>query len=121
MGDNDRMEEELSSSPSFDLHSIQSQINEMPNIHRNGQQTFRFNSDSDQLLNVCSLHIESKMKDVISEYSDVASLDIGDLCNSGVESKEEKSMRLRLRLRRVDDNELFFFFLRLSEEVKERV
>ncbi|KAM7258025.1 hypothetical protein ACFE04_013766 [Oxalis oulophora] len=82
MGDNDPMEEESSSTPSFDLHSIQSQINELSNNHRNGQkttETFRSNSDSDQLLSDCSLHIESKMKDVISEYSDVASLGIGDL------------------------------------------
>ncbi|XP_007034267.2 PREDICTED: uncharacterized protein LOC18602676 isoform X1 [Theobroma cacao] len=81
-----------SSSEALDLHSIRSRINELSEIHRidkNKDEGEALSLDSEKLLKDCSLHFESKVKQIIEEYSDVGFLGIEDLDEYLAHLKEE--------------------------------
>ncbi|XP_021291340.1 uncharacterized protein LOC110421935 [Herrania umbratica] len=81
-----------SSSEALDLHSIRSRINELSEIHRvdkNEDESEALSLDSEKLLKDCSLHFESKVKQIIEEYSDVGFLGIEDLDEYLKHLKEE--------------------------------
>ncbi|XVF37954.1 hypothetical protein REPUB_Repub20aG0055800 [Reevesia pubescens] len=81
-----------SSSESLNLHSIRSRINELSEIHRsnkNGDESEAMSSNSDKLLKDCTNHFESKVKQIIEEYSDAGFLGIEDLDEYLTHLKEE--------------------------------
>ncbi|TXG72630.1 hypothetical protein EZV62_001209 [Acer yangbiense] len=69
------------SSSHLDLDSLRSQVVELVEIHRNikEDEAEMAPSDSENLLKDCALHLESKVKEIISECSDVSFLGIEDL------------------------------------------
>ncbi|GAV62517.1 hypothetical protein CFOL_v3_06040 [Cephalotus follicularis] len=69
------------SSEPLDLHTIRSQINELTEIHSSSKEdATQVSSSNFQLLaNDFALHLESKVKEIISEFSDVGFLGIEDL------------------------------------------
>ncbi|KAJ0092656.1 hypothetical protein Patl1_26019 [Pistacia atlantica] len=76
----DAMEVSTSSAP-LDLHSIRSEVRELMEIHRSNEDFEReaISTDSENLLKDCALHLESKVKEIISECSDVSFLGIKDI------------------------------------------
>ncbi|XVF29068.1 hypothetical protein REPUB_Repub15cG0088200 [Reevesia pubescens] len=81
-----------SSSEPLDLHSIRSQINELSEIHGSNKiedGSEGLSSDSEKLLKDCTFHFESKVKQIIEEYSDVGFLGIEDLDEYLAHLKEE--------------------------------
>ncbi|XWS13381.1 hypothetical protein CRYUN_Cryun36dG0032900 [Craigia yunnanensis] len=81
-----------SSSEPLNLHSVRSRINELSEIHssnKNEDVSEALSSDSEKLLKDCTFHFESKVKQIIEEYSDVGFLGIEDLDEYLAHLKEE--------------------------------
>lgn len=70
-----------SSSSPLDLQSIRSEVKELMEIHRSGieDEPDTVSSDSENLLKQYAHDFESKVKEIITEYSDVSFLGIEDL------------------------------------------
>lgn len=71
-----------SSSQPLNLHSIQSRIEELSEMHISNKsevETEALSSDSEKLLKDSSFHFQNKVKQIIEEYSDVSFLGIEDL------------------------------------------
>ncbi|VFR01140.1 unnamed protein product [Cuscuta campestris] len=89
-----------SSSPPLDLDSLRSRILELRDLLKNSDEAPDLSSsDSEQFLNDCALHLESKFNQILSDTSDIdlladRDLDelVGDLKNelSSLESENEK-------------------------------
>nr|KJB61296.1 hypothetical protein B456_009G350500 [Gossypium raimondii] len=80
------------SSGSLNLQSIRSRMNDLSEIHnsnKNDVGTEALSSDSEKLLKDCSFHFQSKVKQIIEEYSDVGFLGIEDLDKYLAYLKEE--------------------------------
>ncbi|OMO71001.1 hypothetical protein CCACVL1_18523 [Corchorus capsularis] len=82
-----------SSSEPLDLQSIRSRVNELIEIHSSNKDEHEsesmLNPDSEKLLQDCTLPFESKVKEIIEEYSDVGFLGIEDLDKYLAHLKEE--------------------------------
>ncbi|KAE8076290.1 hypothetical protein FH972_014952 [Carpinus fangiana] len=74
------METNLSSEP-LDLHAIHSRIRELADLHTcSGDDVAELSpSDSEKLLTDCALDLESRVKQIVSECSDVSFLGVDDL------------------------------------------
>ncbi|XP_057487414.1 uncharacterized protein LOC130773497 [Actinidia eriantha] len=67
-------------SESVDLDTMRSRIKELGDIHGNSNDVSELSpSDSENLLKDCALQIESKIKQILSEFSDIGSLPVEDL------------------------------------------
>ncbi|OMO88577.1 hypothetical protein COLO4_20197 [Corchorus olitorius] len=88
----EKMEISSSSEP-LDLQSIRSRVNELIEIHSSNKDEHEseslLNPDSEKLLQDCTLPFESKVKEIIDEYSDVGFLGIEDLDKYLAHLKEE--------------------------------
>ncbi|XP_059447656.1 uncharacterized protein LOC132179053 [Corylus avellana] len=87
------METNLSSEP-LDLHAIHSRIRELADLHTcSGDNITELSpSDSEKLLTDCALDLESRVKQIVSERSDVSSLGVDDLDAYLACLKEELNM-----------------------------
>ncbi|KAK9288268.1 hypothetical protein L1049_016718 [Liquidambar formosana] len=73
--------EAVPSVESLDLETIRSQVRELTEIHRSCDDgvSALAPSDSENLLKDCALHLESRVNQLLSEYSDLDSLGTEDL------------------------------------------
>ncbi|GLT70728.1 hypothetical protein SLA2020_427880 [Shorea laevis] len=87
------MKTNLSSEP-LDLHAIHNRIRELADLHTcSGDDVTELSpSDSEKLLTDCALDLESRVKQIVSECSDVSSLGVEDLDAYLERLKEELNM-----------------------------
>ncbi|XP_057959973.1 uncharacterized protein LOC131152234 isoform X2 [Malania oleifera] len=87
MGD---LMDSLPSSGSLDLDIVRSRMGDLTDILRSSNEEFELNfSDSEKLLQDCALHLEIKIKEIISEHSYFSSSADEDLDSNQLESNLE--------------------------------
>ncbi|KAL4281541.1 hypothetical protein GQ457_03G025580 [Hibiscus cannabinus] len=96
-----------SSSEPLNLQSVRRRISELSDIHSSNENEIEseaLSSDSEKLLNDYTSHFESKVKQIIEEYSDVGFLGIEDFdCVMTLENWEQEEGNKGLMRSELDD------------------